>query len=256
MRDPWAVLGLTQSASADEIKSAYRRLAKDHHPDRGGDPDLFIEIQKAYQQLTNPQNTQQSAHPYPHGFESFEQIFRNFGFDFGNRAPVQNANFEAFIEVSVADSIQGCTKTIQVEENGNTRWVNVTVPQGCYTGDTIKYSGQGSTAHSQLPPGDLYVRVLVQPYDDFEYRQGDLLAEKSITVWQALLGCHITVTDPLGHKIQISVPAGCPPGTTLRVAQCGGFRRDIQQRGDILIKLKVQMVKLTDQQREIIQQWT
>jgi molecular chaperone DnaJ len=254
MPNPWTVLGIDQTASADEIKAAYRRLAKDHHPDKGGDPDRFMEIQNAYQQLTNPQKNQthsQNSHPFSNFNEQdfFKEIFEKFSTQgFGYRPA--NPNFEAAIMITVAEHIQGCTKTIEIDDNGKTRTVNITIPPGSQTGDAVKYSGQGSTINPKLPPGDLYVRIRVQPYDNFELRNGDLYAEKTLSVVDAWIGCSVAVRDPFGSNLEIRVPDACQPGTILRVKGQGGFNRVSRQRGDMMIKIHIELPKLTDDQKE------
>jgi curved DNA-binding protein len=254
MTNPWTVLGLDQAASADEIKAAYRRLAKDHHPDRGGDPDRFMQIQNAYQQLTNPEKNQShNAGPHPNfnDYDLFKDIFERIQFDqFGFGARPGNPNFETTIWITVQENIQGCTKTIELTDNGKTRTINITIPPGSQTGDTVKYGGQGSTARADLPPGDLYVRIRVQPHDNFELQNGDLCSERTLSVVDAWAGCSLTVTDPYGSKLEIRVPDACQPGTILRVKGQGGLNRTKQQRGDMLIKIQIQLPKLTDAQKE------
>ena len=77
MTDPYSVLGVSRTASDDEIKRAYRKLAKEHHPDRGGDEDRFKAINEAYDYIKNPQpQEQQQQHNPWHGFEDmFSQHF-------------------------------------------------------------------------------------------------------------------------------------------------------------------------------------
>lgn len=260
MHDPWKVLGVDRSATPEEIKAAYRKLAKDHHPDKGGDPNRFIEIQNAYHQLTNKSSHQQ-APPGAPNFEdifggAFEEMFSRFGFDSHFRHVPRNSNFEAVIHITVAEHIDGCSKTIEVVDAGTKRFIEVKIPKGVQHGDVLKYSGQGSHANKQAPSGDLFVRIHVKPYDDFEFHQGDLRANRTVTVWQALLGCKLSVADPYGKTVEFLVPAGCQPNTVMRIASHGGFRRDIQQRGDLLIQIQVQMVKLTEEQTAIINNWT
>lgn len=264
MHDPWTILGVDRSASADEIKAAYRRLAKDHHPDKGGDPNRFIEIQNAYKQLTEPQKQSQTHNHSRHPFEDifgaqFEEVFSRFGFGPNPNNPHwgrRNPNIEAHITISVVEHIEGCTKTVEIRDQSGSRMLEINVPKGAQTGDVLKYTGQGSKQNSAAPAGDLFVRLTVQPYDDFEFHHGDLATERTISVWQALLGCNLTVKDPYGKTIQYTVPAGIQPGTVMRIVGNGGLRRNSQQRGDILIKTNVQMVKLTPEQQQIIEQWT
>ena len=262
MHDPWTILGVDRSASADEIKAAYRRLAKDHHPDKGGDPNRFIEIQNAYKQLTEPK--QQASPPTSHPFgdifeEHFEEIFSRFGFGPNPNNPNwgrKNPSIEAHLTITIIEQIEGCSKTVEIKEPTGSRMIEINVPKGVQPGDVLKYSGQGSKQNNVVPPGDLYVRIHVQSYDEFVFQQGDLVAEKTISVWQALVGCELTVKDPYGKTVQYTVPAGIQPNTVMRIVGHGGLNRTSQQRGDMLIRMNIQMVKLTPEQQQIIAQWT
>lgn len=256
--DPWSVLGVKRDASADDIKAAYRRLARDHHPDLGGDPDRFIEIQNAYQQLTAPPQSQPTAQSQT-GFADlfhnpFEELFSGWGFVYPNSVR-RNNNFETQASISVAESITGCKRTIRINDNGNVKTIDIVIPQGSQSGDVIKYAGMGSSAHADIPPGSLYVKILIEPFGDYQIQDSNLCCERTISVWQALLGTQITVIDPEGSGIQVQVPAGTASHTILRVPERGGFCRNRNKRADILIKLTIQMPKITLEQRQIIQNW-
>jgi curved DNA-binding protein len=93
--DYYSTLGVGRNASQDEIKKAYRKLAAQHHPDRGGDTAKFKEIEEAYRVLSDPAQRQQYDNPQRHSFQNFgdsgfdhmppgmEDLFRQFGFGFG-----------------------------------------------------------------------------------------------------------------------------------------------------------------------------
>jgi curved DNA-binding protein len=256
MTDPWQILGVDRNATSDDVKKAYRKLAKDHHPDLGGDPDRFREIQQAYDQISNPQPHQYQPQQPPPGFEHFEELFQNIGVNFGWRPrPQRNANMEVQIAISIAESITGTHRDLQVNENGASRSIKIDIPRGLYTGDTVKYSGMGSNQNTTLPPGDLFVRVIVTPPAGYTVDQGTLHTQRAVPLWQALLGTTVTVQDPMGGDLVIKVPAGTGTGSRLRVAQKGGWMRQTEQRGDILVEIVVLMPELTEEQRQTISEW-
>ena len=256
MTDPWQILGVDRTATADDVKKAYRKLAKDHHPDMGGDPDRFREIQQAYDQISNPQSQQHQPPPPPPGFEHFETIFQNIGVNFGWRSrPQRNANMEVTITITVAESVTGTQRDLQVNENGTSRSIKIDIPRGLYTGDTVKYSGMGSNQNASLPAGDLFVRIIVSPPAGYTVDQGTLYTQRAVPLWQALLGTTVTVQDPLAGDLIVKVPAGTGTGTRLRVNQKGGWLRQQDQRGDILVEIVVIMPELTEEQRQTIGQW-
>lgn len=262
--DPWDILGVQRDASAEEIKAAYRRLAKDHHPDKGGDPDRFIRIQNAYQQLTSP--PQQSVHPQS-PFDDIEIHFENLFFSWGNKGAgpagrmrtdawsARNNNFETQANITLAESITGCKKTVRINDHGITKTIDIVIPVGVQTGDVVKYAGMGSTAKADAAPGDLYIRILIEPFQDYQIQEGNLYCERNIPVWQALLGTQLTVIDPFGFSIEVRVPAGVAPHTILRIPERGGFCRTRGKRADILVKLIILMPSISPEQRQIIQGW-
>lgn len=255
MNDPWMILGVGRDANADEIKRAYRKLAREHHPDLGGDPDRFRQIQQAYDQINNGSQNPHSTQTPP-GFDHFQELFHNLGvrFEWHGR-PQRNGNLEIQVELSVADTITGTTRDLQINENGNSRTIKIDIPRGLYTGDVVKYSGMGGTQNPQLPAGDLFVRVNITPPNGYRFEQGSLHTNQSIPLWQALLGTTITIQDPLGGDLAVKVPAGIGTGTILRVAQKGGWIRQLDKRGDILVEIHVIMPQLTQEQQQIINSW-
>lgn len=259
--DPWGVLGIKRDASADEIKTAYRRLAKDHHPDRGGDPNRFIEIQNAYQQLTTPpqpQPTAQNHSDFGDLFNNhFEEFFSRFGFEFNNQShqSQRNNNFETQAKITLAESITGSNRTIRINDNGAIKTIDIVIPPGSQNGDVVKYAGMGSSMRADVPPGSLYVKILIEPFEDYQIQEGNLCCERTVSVWQALLGTQLTVLDPFGSSIQVQVPPSTASHTILRIPERGGFCRNRNKRADILIRLTIQMPKITPEQHQIIQNW-
>lgn len=256
--DPWSILGVQRDASAEEIKAAYRRLAKDHHPDRGGDPNRFIEIQAAYQQLTSPP-PQQSARSHSSVNDlfnnHFEDLFSQFDFGFNFNQMPRNSNVETQVKITVAESITGCKRTIRINDHTTTKTIDIVIPVGSQSGDVVKYAGMGSTAKADAPPGSLYVRILIEPFEDYQIQDGNLYCERTITAWQALLGSRLILKDPFGASIEVQVPAGVSPHAILRIPERGGFCRNRNKRADILVKLIILMPEITPEQRQIIQGW-
>lgn len=258
--DPWIVLGINRNASAKDIKAAYRRLAKDHHPDQGGDPDRFIQIQAAYQQLvsTATHSTTPKVSPVDNPlsqfvFESeFAEFFRSH---FDPHYDHPNSNFDTQIRISLAESITGCKRTIRIDDHGATKTIDILIPAGAQTGDVVKYSGMGSTFRADLPPGSLYVRILIEPFEDYQVQDGNLCCERTISVWQALLGSQLILKDPFGASIEVQVPASVTSHTVLRIPERGGFCRIRNKRADVLVKLIIKMPQITPEQHQVIRGW-
>ena len=123
--DPYQTLGIQKGASDEEVKKAYRKLAREHHPDKGGDAEKFKKIQGAYEILSDPQKRQNfdqwgtvdgspgPQHPFPP--DLFAQMFGGqFGFGGGNRGPVKRSNFEHELRISMEDAYRGTTRNMRI----------------------------------------------------------------------------------------------------------------------------------------------
>jgi len=133
--DPYKILGVDRSASADVIKQAYRRLAAKHHPDRGGDTARFQEIQSAYDTLTNPQARARVDNPGHQSFHAdfgpgnfdFDSIFNIFGARFNFR-PQQQARMS--MAISLQDAILCPSHTVNIATEHGTNFVEIQIPPG------------------------------------------------------------------------------------------------------------------------------
>lgn len=117
------VLGVTKDASPEDIKKAYRKLAREHHPDKGGDAEKFKKVQEAYEVLSDPQKRQNfdqfgSAEGppqqggMPHDF--FSQMFGGFGGFGGQRGPVKRSNFDHDLRISLEESYRGTSRNLRI----------------------------------------------------------------------------------------------------------------------------------------------
>jgi len=261
MTDYYKILGINKNATAEEIKKAYRGLAMKHHPDRGGDEKKFKEIEEAYRILSDPAQKANYDNPNPFGNgnmneEVFEQFFRNpFGFGNGFRSSPKNPSIHVTIDITLEDAFRG--KTIDAEiglSNGKTKLVSISIPPGIETGMQVKYNGMGETIHPKLQPGDLIATIRVLNHKIWQ-RQGDhLIYEKSISAWDAMLGSTLTITTIDGKMLSINIPAGTQPETTLSCKGEGMPNVRSGQRGNLLIKIKVEIPKkISKEQAKLIE---
>jgi len=252
MKNHYETLGVKTSATADEIKRAYRKLASQHHPDKGGDVKKFQEIEEAYRILSDPQSREQYDNPAPNfgsfgqhgpgmqGFD-FDTIFDIFGARFGQghqRRP-QQARMSLWIQLK--DVAQGGRRTISVGTPTGTQAVDIEIPLGIDDGDSVQYPG--------LAPGglDLIVSFRIHP-DPRWFRNGlNLIAEHTATIWELILGTDARIRDVLGTEILFTIPPNCQPGTTLRLKGRGLKHRSGPQ-GDILIRIQARIPEKIDQE--------
>jgi curved DNA-binding protein len=269
--DYYNTLGISKSASEADIKSAYRKMAMKHHPDRGGDEKKFKEVTEAYETLSDPQkkqmidmgvdpNAQHTSYrqgsPFEFHFNSgnFEDVFSNFGF--GGRPIRKNKTLNVNIEVSLEDILKG--RVIDAEigiPNGSKRLVNIEVPPGIENGQQIRYRGMGEHTLKDVPPGDLIVNVLVNQHSVFQ-RQGDMLMiKKFISPWDAILGTEITIETIDKKTLTIGIPAGTQPDTVLSCRGEGLPNMRTKVRGNLLIKVQIEIPKnLNSEQKDAVEQ--
>lgn len=257
--DYYSTLGVNRNATEDDIKTAYRKMAMKHHPDRGGNETKFKQISEAYEILSDPQKKQMvdmgvdpNAQPMHRGaqhqqgpFEfhfntgNFGDIFGNFGFG-GGRPMTRNKTININVDLSLEDVLRG--KDLDAElavPGGKKKIINISIPAGIDGGQQIRYQGMGDASIAGIPPGDLLVNIRVLPHAVF-MRQGDsLLVERTISVWDAMLGCNLELHTLDGKKLNIAVPAGSQPETVLSCRNEGLPNMRNRQRGNLLIKIKV-----------------
>jgi curved DNA-binding protein len=266
--DYYNTLGLKRGASADEIKKAYRSMAMKHHPDRGGDASKFKEIEEAYRTLSDPQKKEifdlggnpndpnQGRGGFHFNSGNFEDIFSGFGFGggpfngFGQRPMRRNRSVSVNVEVTLEEVLTG--KSIDANigiPGGKQRTVSINIPAGIETGQQIRYQGMGDNTFPDVHPGDLIVNVFVKNHPRFRREGESLIFEKSISVWEAMGGSTIEFLTLDNKTLRATVPAGTQPDTVLSCKNEGLPNVRNNQRGNLLIKIKVSIPKnLTTEQ--------
>lgn len=261
--DYYSTLGLKRGATDAEIKKAYRSMAMKHHPDRGGDEKKFKEISQAYEFLTDPQKKQiidmggdpnqqgggggfyhqGGGNPFEFHFGSGpEDIFTQFGFGFGQRQMRRNKTLNVSVEVSLEDVITGKELNAEITVPGGQRKiVNVSIPPGVQHGQQIRYQGMGDHTMRDLPPGDLILNVYIKHHPLFTREGDDIITEKRINVWDAILGSSIDVSTVDGKTLTISVPEGTQADTILSCRGEGVPNMRTRVRGNLLIRIKIEI---------------
>lgn len=279
-KDYYKVLGVDKSASKDEIKRAYRKLAQKNHPDANkGDAAAearFKDISEAYSILSNDQKRaeyDQMRKLIEAGGDRFygftpgggDNVRVNIGDLFGNgtgasvfddllggfgfrpRGPQRGSDLESEVTLTFDQAISGATMTL---ESGT----RVRIPPGVKNGARIRVPGKGQA----LPggqPGDLYVRVNVQPHPVFSSAgNGDIALTAPVTFVEAALGAKIEVPTVDG-SVTVKIPSGTSSGKTLRV-RGRGAPRPKGGNGDLLVKVEVEVPrKLGRREKEALERF-
>lgn len=274
MTDAYQTLGVGKNATESEIKKAYRKLASQHHPDKGGDTKKFQEIQSAYETLSDPVKRQQHDNPNPFGGRRFEHsdhdnghfefhfghgggpedIFSQF---FGQRGarPFQqqqarrNKDLRVNITVTLAETLAEQKKTINVHTTKHDNFnIDVNIPRGVSSGTTIKYSQMGDNFFESLTRGDLYVIINVIPDNKFEVHGINLVSNLEISSIEAMTGTEKEVQGLDNNTYLIKIPQGCQYGAKFGLQGKGLYQMNALHRGDLIINVVIKTPKLTDDQ--------
>jgi DnaJ-class molecular chaperone len=272
MRDPYEILGVAKTASADEIRTAYRKLAKKLHPDLNpGDKraeEQFKELSVANDLLSDrekrrrfdageidasgaeraPPNARyyrdyasESGHPYEgrgaygdfaQGDDMFAELLRRAA-EQARRRPGADLHYE--LPVDFLDAVNGAAKTITLPGGGT---LEVTIPPGVESGQILRLRGKGAPSPGEGEPGDALVQIVVRPHRAFTREGDDILLDLPISVREAALGAEVRAPTTTGSVV-LKIPKGSNTGDVLRLRGKGVKKRG--GAGDELVKLKVMM---------------
>lgn len=280
MADPYKVLGVARGASDEDIKRAYRKLAKKLHPDLNpGDNKIeaqFKETTAAYDLLSDTdkrrkydrgeidEHGQPRAQRFSHrpgagaggprrgrgGFgleddEGFsDDLFGDF-FGFGKGGDgikLKGADVSYQVRVPFLEAVLGTKQRLNLADG---KTLEVQLPPGTDTGQTLRLKGQGLPGRGGAPAGDAFVEITVEPHPIFSRDGNDVLVELPITLYEAVLGASINVPT-IDGKVAVKVPAGSNSGTQLRLRGRGVQPGKNGQRGDQYVRLVVVMPKEVD----------
>ena len=278
-KDYYAVLGVDRTASAREIKSAYRRLAQRHHPDNNpDDPEAerrFKEASEAHAVLSSPETRKeydQTRDAFARGayaggpgggtqYVTIEDLgdlgdlfggFGGFSDLFGRSAsrrpgPAPGSDTEAEVRLSFHEAVQGTTRTLRVDG----RDVTVKIPPGVADGGRVRVRGKGRRGTDGGPAGDLYVTVHTAGHPIFERDGKDLKVTVPISFTEAALGANITAPT-LDGTVTLKVPPGTQSGRTFRVTGKGIPAG--KDAGDLFVTVDVAVPEtLSDEERSLLE---
>ena len=276
----YKILGLESSkASDDDIKNAYRKLAKQYHPDiNQGDEvaaELFKDINEAYQILGNEDSKRKYdrihfAYRIKDGIQS-KETFNKGGFsDFVSKFvgktnkqnvvtnldddkdfPIPGENLESEMEVTLEEAFSGVEKKLAFRQtDGKMKTIDVKIPQGVRDNSKIRIAEQGKPGKNGGKTGDLLISLKISKDEKFRLQGADLITTLKLTPWEAALGCKLDVQS-LDSNILITVPPGVESGEKLRIANNGYFD-GYGGRGDLLLDVKIVVPKeLTEEEKQL-----
>jgi DnaJ-class molecular chaperone len=239
----YQTLGVDRDATPDQVKRAYRKLASQHHPDKGGDKNKFQEIEEAYRTLSDPQKRAMHDNPgfgsQHGGFSSqgpfdFESIFNIFGTRFQHPGQQRRQQARMSLWITLRDVALGGRKTISVGTPQGTQTVEIEIPLAISDGDSVHYAGIG-------PGGmDLVISFRIHPDPQWLRQDLNLSIELTVSIWDLITGGETTLRDLLGNTLSLTVPPRTQPGTVFRLRGRGLSSR-AGNSGDILVKLQARI---------------
>lgn len=276
-KDYYKILGVDKTASADNIKKAYRKLARKYHPDVNPNDKTaeskFKELQEAYDILKDEKKRKeydelgtnyfnfknagagggpsQGEYYYnystggPSGFNfnageagvNFEDIFSDL---FSRSGRKQGPIRGGDLSAALEISVVESVKGTERIVNINGEKIKIKIPAGISNGGKIKVSGKGSPGLNGGPSGDLYINIVVLNDNIFERKGNDIYVNKKIKLTEAVLGAKVEVPT-IDGKIMLTIPPGTQNGTKFRIPKKGSPDISTKKPGDLIITIQVEV---------------
>lgn len=286
MTDPYEILGVSKTATQDEIRRSYRKLAKKYHPDLNpGKADAeqrFKDISAAHALLSDPEKrarfdrgevdaggAERPDRPFYRGFaqgagghryeteevfgagEDLGSIFAEF---FGGRGGAgagglrqRGGDIGYALQVDFRDAAKGTRRRVTLPDG---RTLEVDLPAGLESGQVVRLKGQGLPGQGGGPPGDALIEVAVEPHPWFRREGRDIHLELPVTLGEAVLGAKVRVPT-IDGPVTMTIPKGAAAGTVLRLKAKGiPDPHTPERRGDQYVTLRLVLPDTIDPELE------
>lgn len=269
-KDFYKVLGVAEDASDKDITKAYRKLARELHPDKNpGDiaaEERFKEVSAAYDVVGDEEKRRRydevrrvgpMAGGFNVGFDDLSDLLGGFfgrgaggnppGFRSAQQRPQRGADVEADLALDFEDALNGIETTIHLNGGEGPRDIKARIPAGVTTGKKIRLKGRGSPGRLGGPPGDLFIKVTVRDHPLFGRAGNDLTLEVPVTFAEATLGADISVPTLDSGPVKMRIPPGTSSGKIFRLRGKGGS-------GDLLVTAVLAVPEaLSDEQKAAVE---
>jgi len=274
--DPYKILGVARDATPEQIRAAYRKLAKKHHPDLNpGDKkseELFKAAASANDLLSDPEKRarfdrgeldaagnerapQGAWHPQggAGGFSSgagFEDIFSNI-FEQRTRGPARGQDDRYALQAAFLEAVNGGAKRITLPDGQS---LDVKIPPGTKEGDVLRLRGRGQPGRNGGPQGDALIEVHVAPHKLFRREERNIFIELPISLKEAVLGAKVTVPTPTGDVV-MTVKPHTENGIEMRLRGKGVPAHGNHHAGDLHVKLTVVIGPVDEALEAFLRDW-
>ncbi len=273
MKDFYKILGVSENASEEEIKSAYKKLAKQHHPDKNQgnkkSEDKFKEMSEAYNLLGDAKKRKEYdqmrrfgggrgfSGQGNHSSQDVNDLFKNFGFGGrqqgggsfndlfeelfnGGNAQPQERTLE--LTIPFEKSISGGEVSFQVQSQS----MRINVPAGVADGEQMRIQ------HPSM--GNFLITIRISPDKTFVRKGNDIYCELNVNFLQAVSGGVVRVSTVYGNKVEVKISAGTPGGTMLKLNGLGV--KTSQGTGNMVVTVAIQVPKnLSKKQKELLDEF-
>ncbi len=279
--DPYKVLGVPRTATQEEITRAYRKLAKELHPDLNPNnktlTERFKKVSAANELLSDPEKRRKydrgeidaSGEPrrgfHPHGApyapgarrharaappgsedfgfgDIFDSVFGARGGGMRGQAMFRGQDVRYTLEVELMEAVTGAKKRVTLPDGGV---LDLTVPEGVDDGQVLRLKGKGQPGTGGGETGDALVEIKVRPHPQFKRQGQDLLVEVPITIYEAVLGAKIEVPTATG-RVQLTLPKGTSSGRAFRLKGKGVANRATGVTGDQIVTVQIVLPEKID----------
>ena len=286
-KDYYKILGVARGASDDEIKKAYRKLARKYHPDVSKEADAkekFQEVSEAYETLRDKEKRAaydslgsgfrqgQDFRPPPDWFDRFGgggkaedlhgvdlgELFESMGLfgraqrrtgGFGRRGAFPGEDYEVPVRLTLEEAYRGTERSVQLDGRSFT----ARIPRGATDGQRLRLRGKGGPGMNGGPAGDLYLQIALEPHALFRSSGHDLDLDVPLAPWEAALGAEVEVPT-LEGRLTMKVPPGSRAGQKLRLAG-KGLPKPGGGAGDLYAVLSIAVpATLTDSERKLFEE--
>jgi curved DNA-binding protein len=240
MKNFYDILNISPTASEDEIKKAYRKLASFYHPDKGGTTEKFQEIEEAYRILSDPQKRQQYDHSSSHNRVSLEDIFTNFAVNSGinindlhhifNRT--RRSTFKSIITLTLEEAYYGTNRNIKLDTHNGPQYISIDIPPGIDNNMQMKYDNISPNfqliVNFQLLNHPLFRKIDSGPNLEYIYK---------ISVFDLIVGTEIRINTINNKELTINIPPKTNTDTVFRIPEYGMRIHNTTNCGDLMLKL-------------------
>jgi curved DNA-binding protein len=279
-KDYYKILGLERGASEEDVKKAYRKLARKYHPDvskEANAKEKFQEVSEAYETLRDKEKRAaydslgsfrpgQDFRPPPDWFDRFGsgraedlhgvdlgEIFESMGI-FGraqrrSRKSFAGEDYEVAVRLTLEEAYRGTERTVQLDGKAFT----ARIPRGATDGQRLRLRGKGGPGMNGGPPGDLYLQIALDPHPLYRASGHDLDIDVPLAPWEAALGAEVEIPT-LEGRVTMKVPPGSKAGQKLRLAG-KGLPKPGGGAGDLYAVLSITVPgTLTERERKLFEE--